>query len=135
MHRVQSEQQLRISFEAGQSLPLDRGASARLLLASLAPNIRREILAPLAERDREAAALLDKKILLAGQQGYAISEEEIHKGVWAAAAQVIQGKRMVAVLTVPSPLVRAPTEQRTQLLNHVRTSARAIEDGLRTVRR
>ncbi len=135
VHRVQSEQQLRISFEAGQSLPLDRGASARLLLASLAPNIRREILAPLAERDREAAALLDKKILLAGQQGYAISEEEIHKGVWAAAAQVIQGKRMVAVLTVPSPLVRAPTEQRTQLLNHVRTSARAIEDGLRTVRR
>jgi DNA-binding IclR family transcriptional regulator len=135
VHRVQSEQQLRISFEAGQSLPLDRGASARLLLASLAPNIRREVLAPLAGRDPEAAALLDKKILLAGQQGYATSEEEIHKGVFAAAAQVIQGKRMVAVLTVPSPLVRAPTEQRTQLLNHVRTSARAIEDGLRTVRR
>ncbi len=135
VHRVQSEQQLRISFEAGQSLPLDRGASARLLLASLAPNIRREILAPLAGRDPEAAALLDKKILLAGQQGYATSEEEIHKGVFAAAAQVIQGKRMVAVLTVPSPLVRAPAEQRAQLLNHVRTSARAIEDGLRTVRR
>ncbi len=135
VHRVQSEQQLRISFEPGQSLPLDRGASARLLLAGLAPNIRREILAPLAGRDPEAAALLDKKILLAGQQGYAISEEEIHKGVFAAAAQVIQGKRMVAVLTVPSPLVRAPAEQRTQLLNHVRTSARAIEDGLRTVRR
>src|SRR6185312_563155 len=34
VHRVQSPQQLRISFEAGQPLPLDRGASARLLLAS-----------------------------------------------------------------------------------------------------
>ena len=36
VHRVQSAQQLRISFEPGQSLPLERGASARLLLASLA---------------------------------------------------------------------------------------------------
>jgi DNA-binding IclR family transcriptional regulator len=47
----------------------------------------------------------------------------------------MQGKRMVAVLTVPSPLVRAPAEQRTQLLGRVRASARAIEDGLRPVRR
>ena len=55
VHRVQSAQQLRISFEPGQSLPLDRGASARLLLASLAPDVRQEYLAPLAERDPEAA--------------------------------------------------------------------------------
>jgi DNA-binding IclR family transcriptional regulator len=48
---------------------------------------------------------------------------------------VKQGKRMVAVLTVPSPLVRAPAEQRTQLLGQVRASARAIEDGLRSARR
>ena len=63
VHRVESEQQLRISFEAGQPLPLDRGASARLLLASLPPHVRKEYLAPLAERDPEAAALLEKKIL------------------------------------------------------------------------
>jgi DNA-binding IclR family transcriptional regulator len=135
VHRVQSAQRLRISFEAGQPLPLERGASSRLLLASLAPNVRREYLAPLAERDPEAAALLEKKVLLAGQQGFATSEEEIHQGVWAAAAQVMQGKRMVAVLTVPSPLVRAPAEQRTLLLNQVRVAARVIEDSLRAVRR
>ncbi len=135
VHRVQSAQRLRISFEAGQPLPLERGASSRLLLASLAPNVRREYLAPLAERDPEAAALLEKKILLAGQQGFATSEEEIHQGVFAAAAQVMQGKRVVAVLTVPFPLVRAPAEQRTLLLNQVRVAARAIEDSLRAVRR
>jgi len=135
VHRVQSAQQLRISFEAGQPLPIDRGASARLLLSSVPPHIRKEYLAPLAERDPEAAALLEKKILLAGQQGYATSEEEIHKGVWAAAAQVIYGKRMVAVLTVPSPLVRAPAEQRELLLSQLRAAARAIEDGLRAARR
>ena len=135
VHRVESGQRLRISFEPGQPLPLDRGASSRLLLASLAPSVRREYLAPLAKRDPEAAALLEKKIILAGQQGYATSEEEIHRGVWAAAAQVMQGKRMMAVLTVPSPLVRAPAEQRALLLNQVRAAARAIEDSLRAARR
>jgi len=135
VHRVESGQRLRISFEPGQPLPLERGASARLLLASLSPSVRREYLAPLAERDPEAATLLEKKILLAGQQGYATSEEEIHQGVFAAAAQVMQGKRMVAVLTVPSPLVRAPAEQRALLLNQVRAAARAIEDSLRAARR
>ena len=135
VHRVQSAQQLRISFEAGQPLPLERGASSRLLLSSLAPSVRREYLAPLAERDPEAAALLEKKIILAGQQGYATSEEEIHRGVWATAAQVMQGKRMVAVLTVPSPVVRAPAEQRALLLSQVRAAARAVEDRLRVVRR
>jgi DNA-binding IclR family transcriptional regulator len=135
VHRVQSAQQLRISFEVGQPLPLERGASARLLLASLAPHVRKEYLAALAERDPEAAAMLDKKILIAGQQGFATSEEEIHKGVWAASAQVTQGKRVVAALTVPSPLVRAPAEQRAQLLSRVRFAALAINEGLRTARR
>lgn len=135
VHRVQSAQRLRISFEVGQPLPLDRGASSRLLLASLAPNVRREYLAPLAGRDAEAAALLEKKIAQAGQQGWATSEEEIHKGVWAASAQVVQGKRVAAVLTVPSPLVRAPAEQRAQLLNQVRAAAIAINESLRAARR
>jgi DNA-binding IclR family transcriptional regulator len=135
VHRVQSDHQLRISFEAGQPLPLERGASARLLLASLAPHVRKEYLAPLAERDPEAAALLERKILAAGQQGFATSEEEIHMGVWAASAQVMQGKRVLAALTVPSPLVRAPAEQRAQLLGRVRSAAREISEGLRTARR
>jgi DNA-binding IclR family transcriptional regulator len=43
-------------------LPLDRGASSRLLLATLPPGVRREYLAPLAERDPEAAARLEGRI-------------------------------------------------------------------------
>jgi IclR family transcriptional regulator, pca regulon regulatory protein len=135
VHRVQSARRLRISFEPGQPLPLERGASARLLLASLAPSVRREYLAPLAERDPEAAILLEKKILMAGQQGFATSEEEIEQGVWAASAQVMQGKRMVGVLTVPSPLVRAPADERARLLGQVRAAALTVNEGLRTARR
>lgn len=135
VHRVQSAQRLRISFEPGQPLPLERGASARLLLSGLSPEIRKEYLAPLAERDPEAAALLEKRVAIAARDGWAVSEEEIHKGVWAASAPVLNGKRMIAVLTVPSPLVRAPASLQHQLLSQVREAARIINEGLRSPRR
>jgi DNA-binding IclR family transcriptional regulator len=41
----------------------------------------------------------------------------------------------MAALTVPSPLVRAPADQRAQLLSRVRSAAREIGEGLRTARR
>ena len=135
VHRVESAQRLRISFEPGQPLPLYRGASARLLLSGLAPEIRREYLAPLAERDQQAAARLEEQIVVAGQRGWAVSEEEIDKGIWAASAPVMQGKRMVAVLTVPSPLVRAPASLQDQRLGQVRSAAGAISEALRATRR
>jgi DNA-binding IclR family transcriptional regulator len=135
VHRVQSAQRLRISFEPGQPLPLERGASARMLLSGLPPDLRREYLAPLAERDPEAAARLDQKAVLAGRQGYALSEEELEKGVFAVSAPVFQGKRMIAVITVPSPLVRAPMPLQEKLLGQVCDAAQALNEALRVTRR
>jgi len=126
VHRVESAQRLRIAFEPGQPMPLDKGASARLLLSGLTPEQRQAHLASLAERDPQAAAELEHKAALAAQQGYAVSEEELEKGVWAVSAPVFQGKRMIAVISVPSPLVRAPAEQQETLLARVRATARAI---------
>ena len=135
VHRVESAQRLRISFEPGQPLPLHRGASARLLLSGLAPETRREYLAQLAERDPEAAARLEIKIVEAAREGYATSEEEFEQGVWAVSAPVLQGKRMIAVITVPSPLVRAPAPLQDQLVGQVRAAARALNEALRVNRR
>jgi len=135
VHRVQSAQRLRISFEPGQPLSLHRGASARLLLAGLSPEVRAEYLAPLAESDPGAAADLEQRVAVAAQRGYATSEEELEKGVWAVSAPVLQGKRMIAVLTVPSPLVRAPAAQREQLIGQVRGAARAVSEELRVARK
>jgi len=135
VHRVQSAQRLRISFEPGQPLPLERGASARLLLSGLPSELLREYLMPLAERDPEAAALLEQKAALAARQGYAVSEEELEKGVWAVSAPVLQGKRMIAVVTVPSPLVRAPQPLQEKLVSQVRAAARALNEALRVTRR
>jgi DNA-binding IclR family transcriptional regulator len=135
VHRVQSAQRLRISFEPGQPLPLERGASARLLLSGLAPEVRREYLAPLAERDPEAAARFEQKVVRDARRGYAVSEEELEKGVWAVSAPVLQGKRMIAVITVPSPLVRAPEPLQRKLIDQVCDAARTLNEALRVTRR
>ncbi len=135
VHRVESAQRLRIAFEPGQPMPLERGASARLLLAGLTPEQRRSHLAALAERDPQGAALLERKAAQAAEQGYAVSEEELEKGVWAVSAPVLQGKRMTAVITVPSPLVRASAPLQDKLLAQVRAAAQAISEAAGAARR
>jgi len=135
VHRVQSAQRLRISFEPGQPLPLERGASSRLLLSGLPSELRKEYLAPLAQRDPEAAASLEAKAAADRRRGYAVSEEELERGVWAVSAPVLQGKRMIAVITVPSPLVRAPASLQDKLVAEVCAAARALNEALRVTRR
>jgi DNA-binding IclR family transcriptional regulator len=134
VHRVESTHHLRATFEPGQTLPLERGASGRLLLAGLPSRLRGELLAPLANRDPEAAEHLEDLIQEAAERGWAVSEEEIDHGVWAASAAVTDGRSTVAALTVPSPLVRAPAELQGRLLGQVRSAARALSRELREMR-
>jgi DNA-binding IclR family transcriptional regulator len=133
VHRVESGHHMSATFEPGEPLPLDRGASGRVLLAGLSEQARREYLAPLAEADPAAAARVEESIALTATRGWATSEEEIDRGVWAASAAVTDGRNTVAALTVPSPLVRAPAAQQETLLDQVRAAAatlsRSIEDA------
>jgi len=123
VHRVESRHHLRASFEPGQTLPLLRGASGRVLLAGLPDRQRRECLAPLAQSEPAAAARLEEALDRVAARGWATSEEEMDQGVWAAAAAVTDGRATVAALTVPSPLVRAPTALQERLLGQVRAAA------------
>ena len=135
VHRVEAaHHRLRTSFEPGQPLSLEGGASVRLLLASLAPAERRRHLGALAERDPEKAAWLEEAVAVAGERGWAISSEEIDRGVWAGAAAVRNnGGSIVASLTIPSPLVRAqPREE--LLMDAVRAAAEEVSAALRAGR-
>src|SRR5579875_1352925 len=131
VHRVESTQSLRTSYEPGQPLSLEHGASARLLLASMTAEARRRYLAPLAGRDPAGAAQLEDQVELAGRRGWAVSSEEIDRGVWAVAAAVRDRKGVLAALSVPSPLVRAPAEMQDRLLGQVRAAAGEINGALR----
>lgn len=135
VHRVESSHRLRTSFDVGQPLPLDHGASTRILLASMRPEQRRASLASLANRDPAATERLEESARVAGERGWATSEEEIDEGVWAAAAAVRDSSGIVASLTVPSPLVRAPEAMQARLLGQVRRAAVEINEALRAAHR
>jgi DNA-binding IclR family transcriptional regulator len=135
VHRVESTHHLRATFEPGQPLPLERGASGRVLLAGLTPQLRQEYLSPLAAMNAAAAARVEESVAEAAERGWAVSEEEIDRGVWAASAAVSDGRATLAALTVPSPLVRAPAELQNKLLAQVRAAARDLSERLRLVQR
>lgn len=135
VHRVESTHHLRAAFEPGDQLPLERGASGRVLLAGLPPALRRDYLAPFAQVDPEAAARVELAAAQVAERGWAVSEEEIDPGVWAAAAPVTDGRSTVAALTVPSPLVRSPVAVQERLLGQVRRAARQVSDLLRDAER
>jgi DNA-binding IclR family transcriptional regulator len=134
VHRVESAHHLRATFEPGQTLPLERGASARVLLSGLSQQLCNELLAPLADRDPEAAKRMNDLVLETAETGWAASEEEIDRGVWAASAAITDGRSVVAALTVPSPLVRAPAGHQDRLLAQVRAAARTLSEALRETR-
>jgi DNA-binding IclR family transcriptional regulator len=123
LHRVESAHHPRAAFEPGQPLPLERGATAKVLLSGLTPQARREYLAGFAKADPEGAARLEEAAGIAAERGWAVSQQEIDRGVWAASAAVCDGRSVIAALTVPSPLVRSPTAHREQLLGQVRAAA------------
>lgn len=129
VHRVESAHHLRAAFETGQPLPLERGATAKVLLSGLTPQVRREHLAAFAKTDPEGAARLDEAACIAAERGWAVSQQEIDRSVWAASAAVCDGRSVVAALTVPSPLV-SPTAQREQLLGQVRAAAARLSSLL-----
>jgi DNA-binding IclR family transcriptional regulator len=135
VHRVESSHRLRTSFEPGQPMSLEHGASARILLASMSPAAREAYLEPLAGRDPGAAARLTDEIALVEERGWACSEEEIDRGVWAAAAAIRDSTDILAALSVPSPLVRAPAEMQDTLLGQVCSAAQEINDLLRAAHR
>jgi DNA-binding IclR family transcriptional regulator len=130
VHRVESAHHLRATFEPGQQLPLERGASGKVLLAGLAPQVRRDYLAAYAQADPDGAARLEEAVRLAADRGWAVSEQEIDRGVWAASAAVSDGGSFVAALTVPSPLVRSPVQAQARLLGQVRGAAARLSERI-----
>ncbi len=94
-----------------------------------------ELLAPLAQADPEAAARLEESVARVAARGWATSEEEIDRGVWAASAAVTDGQATIAALTVPSPLVRAPAAPQEQLLGQVRAAAARLSEQIENSKR
>jgi DNA-binding IclR family transcriptional regulator len=130
VHQIESRHRLRISLEPGHALSLEGGASARLLLASLSPEARSAQLADLAAHNPERAAWLEAEVALAGERGWATSAEEVDRGIWAGSAAIRDRGRIIASLTVPSPLARTDEGLQEHLLRRVCEAAEEINAAI-----
>ena len=104
---IESRQALRCSFEKGRSVPLQKGASARCLMAHLPEPATQALLQ--AESRRKSIA---SELAAIRKSGYATSDGEVDPGVWGVSAPLVgPGKRAVAALTLMAPSVRVQSRQ------------------------
>lgn len=128
LERVESPEALRLSFTVGTELPIERGASAKVLLAFLDEQARAGMVECLARRQPD----LDRRRLLADlatiqARGYAVTAEEIDRGARAVAAPVLgPDGGLVAGLSVAGPLFRLDEAHLPGLIRDVRAAANEI---------
>ncbi|MER7797500.1 IclR family transcriptional regulator [Microbacterium sp. NPDC096154] len=96
----ETDQAMRFTFQRGRVTPLGRGGSGKMALAMLPAETRRLWL-----RSHGDAAL-EAECALIAERGYAISESEIDRGVWACSVPATTDSTRPIVLTVAGPDVR-----------------------------
>ena len=102
---VESRQALRCSFEKGRSVPLEKGASAKCLLAHL-PEAAQDAALGVVCPGLPRPEVLDELGAIR-KTGFAVSNGEVDAGVWGVSAPLFAvGKHLVGALTLMAPSVR-----------------------------
>lgn len=134
MHRIETAHRIRFSFDVGQTLPPLRGASVRLLLGALTPQERQEYLnEALASGARQPAVGPDSFMAQVEEdtaRGWAVSNQEIDEGVWAATAAIRESGQTIATLSVPCLAFRLDEAARDQAVRQTVDAAARISRAL-----
>jgi DNA-binding IclR family transcriptional regulator len=136
VHRIETARRIRLSFEIGQHLPPLRGASVRLLLGSLTAAERRRYVDQALEGGARPPVVGREDFLAEVERdaarGWAVSNEEIDEGVWAASAAVREGGHTVAALSVPCPAFRLDQAGRDHVIELASQAADRLSHALGT---
>lgn len=115
---------IRLSFTVGHPMPLDSGAGAKLLLATMPTLDRVSYLTARVSTKRRKA--LDAELDTIAQQGWATSEGEVDDGVWAVAARCGDAGLGGGVLSVAGPSFRLNEKERAAIVREVRDAAKLL---------
>ncbi|MDP5253267.1 MULTISPECIES: IclR family transcriptional regulator [unclassified Vibrio] len=119
----ESMQALRCSFVQGQSQPLLRGASSKVMLAYMPSERSEKILRYFNEGHQlEQWKALFEQIRV---QGYAMSHAEIDHGVASVSAPVLKGSKLIGAISVMAPLERVKANKQ-KIILHVLQASRAL---------
>jgi DNA-binding IclR family transcriptional regulator len=128
---------MRISYEPGQTMPANAGASAHVLLAWLPERELDNVLASVSfdrfTRDTiTTQAALRTRLSETRRRGYAVSRGELDSDVIGVAAPIWDASdRVVAGISVAASSLRVPQDDLDQLADSVVTAAEHISDRLR----
>ncbi|MEF9898699.1 MAG: IclR family transcriptional regulator [Pseudomonas sp.] len=104
---IDSPQPLRCCYQKGLAQPLLVGASARVLLAHMAPE-RSEAILHEHGVDAEGFELYRQSFIPIRDQGFAISLGEIDDGIWGVSAPVLDSRnRLYGAISLMAPAFRA----------------------------
>ncbi|NLS14562.1 IclR family transcriptional regulator [Vibrio sp. SM6] len=123
VRQKESMQALRCSYVQGQSQPLLRGASSKVMLAFMPAARCEKILRHFGE-----AARLDKwqeELETIRRNGYAVSTSEIDPGVSGISAPVMKGSKLIGAVSVMAPAHRVESDKQ-RIILHVLQAARAL---------
>jgi DNA-binding IclR family transcriptional regulator len=129
-------QTVRISYERGQLLPTNAGASAYVLLAWLTESELADVLADVQFERFTNSTLTTKDALIdrlkaTRSAGYAVSLSELDDNVLGVAAPIRNGSgRVVAAISVAAVATRVPTERVAMVADVVRAAAQTISASL-----
>jgi IclR family transcriptional regulator, KDG regulon repressor len=132
---VKGNRALSIAAAVGQRLPAYCTASGKLFLAYLPNDALESYLSrPLisyTENTITSKEELLKRLKTIRSQGYAVDKEEMEEGVYAIAAPICndQGK-MVAAMSVPSPVSRLDDEREVEIIESLKQAALNISRRL-----
>ena len=121
--RKESMQALRCSYVQGQSQPLLRGASSKVMLAYMPTQRCEKILRYFGEG--ENLGQWQQELEQIRQQGYSVSTSEIDPGVSGISAPVMKGTKLVGAVSVMAPVHRVQLNQQ-KIILHVLQAARAL---------
>jgi len=122
----ESEKPVRLTFERGILMSLNRGSAARLLLAALTPKERADYYAFLRTVESDPELPAEEELAEIAEQGWTESFGQVSDGIWGCAAAITVNRRVVAALSVAGPLFRLDEEHRARIVEAVRRRAAEI---------
>ncbi|MDF4515512.1 IclR family transcriptional regulator [Vibrio parahaemolyticus] len=123
VRQKESMQALRCSFVQGQSQPLLRGASSKVMLAFM-PQSRCEKILRYFSQDHRLDEW-EEELATIRKNGYAVSTSEIDPGVSGISAPVMKGSKLVGAVSVMAPAHRVEKDKQ-RIILHVLQAARAL---------
>jgi len=126
VEKVDGTQPLRYTIGIGTVLPLDKGSSAKVYLAFLADEKKKELI----DKHKIDMSKLKEELERVKKRGFAISNEEVNPGVNAIAAPIFNNyNELVATLGIGGPTLRyneKNKQKKYELISKILSSAREI---------